>query len=497
MFKYLQLLVFVAAAGLCSQAFSQSKVEINELYLAQLAQKGSPQLDQIQAAFLNVDLRKGEIDTQFAPELYGQAAYAETNERPIITFIPIWSPTKQAYFGVRQNLQSGFSVQAQATTDQRSAISPGGKYRDVSTTTLSFTMQMDLWKDLLGRLSKAQLESVLLDSKRAELEKDIQTKSFHISLRRVYWSLVANQESLKIAEELLKTAQRQSNETQQRFKNAVAESDEVARYAAQVASRQGTLTYLQYQRETLLKQLKNLLPELMASEVTLGSYDLSKTFDRVMACTATIASESKVPYHFTHYDEATDMIRKVRAHAATINSRYADPDVKLYGTVRSTGVGSNETSNGYRGSYGAAIDDMSENNRAGYEVGLKFSLPLGDTRKINQRTKELYDEKRLNAAINSTDAQVINTHQQLVRSISLLNDVIKSQKVTSAQLEKRLTFMRRKYEQARASVNDLIQDQDALLNSELMTIDTQLQILNVLFDYLAIYTETPCEFNRI
>jgi hypothetical protein len=57
--------------------------------------------------------------------------------------------------------------------------------------------------------------------------------------------------------------------------------------------------------------------------------------------------------------------------------------------------------------------------------------------------------------------------------------------------------MRKKYVQARASVNDLVQDQDALLNSELATIDTQLQILNVLFDYLAIFTETPCSFNRI
>jgi hypothetical protein len=57
--------------------------------------------------------------------------------------------------------------------------------------------------------------------------------------------------------------------------------------------------------------------------------------------------------------------------------------------------------------------------------------------------------------------------------------------------------MRRKYEQARVSINDLIFDQDALLRSELTTIETQLQILNVLFDYLAIYTETPCGFNRI
>jgi hypothetical protein len=57
--------------------------------------------------------------------------------------------------------------------------------------------------------------------------------------------------------------------------------------------------------------------------------------------------------------------------------------------------------------------------------------------------------------------------------------------------------MTKKYQQARVSINDLIQDQDALLRADLLTIETQLQVLNAVFDYLAIYTETPCAFNRI
>lgn len=494
MVNVLKLFVFILVLGPASKTWS---VELSERFLKEAAAKGAPQLDQIQAAFLSASLQAGQTQELFAPELFGRASYAETNEKPIITFIPIFSPIKQAQMGVRQNLKSGFSLEAQAGTDQRSAVSPSGKYRDVTTTILSFSMQMDLWKDLLGRLSKARLESVQLEAKRAELEREIQTKTFHITLRRLYWSLVANQESLKIAGELLKTAQRQLAETQSRFKNAVAESDEVARYAAQVSSRQGTLTYLQYQRERLLKQLKTLLPDLTSVELSIGSYDLSRTFDQVMACTATIGAEDKVPYHFTYYDEATALIRRVRSETEIMNARYADPDLKLYGTIRSTGVGSDVTATGFRGSYGASVDDMTTNNRAGYEVGMNLTIPLGNVHEMNQKTKQLYDDKRLSAAISASEAQVTNTHQQLFRSISLLNDLIKSQKITSAQLEKRLSFMKRKYEQARASVNDLIQDQDALLNSELMTIDTQLQILNVIFDYLAIYTETPCEFNRI
>lgn len=497
MSKLSKSFAFIGFFSISLSTFSAS-IELSEDFLAQIAKKGSPGLMQIEAAFLGAQVREGEVNELFSPELFGRAAYAETNEKAIISFIPIWSPTKQAQLGLRQNFTGGLSAEAAVSTDQRSAVTAASKYRNISTTTLSFTLQMDLWKDLFGRMSSAQLESSQLEAKRAELERDIQTRTYNISLRRLYWSLVANQESLKISEELLKTAQKQASETNQRFRNSVAESDEVARYEAQVASRQGTLVYLEYQKEIYLKQLRNLLPELSNSELTLGEYDLSKTFDKVMACTATIASESKVPYQFTKYDEATEMIRKVRANAATLNSRYDDPDVKLYGLVKTTGVDSEQaTPTVNRGSYGGSVEDFQDNNRRGYEVGLSFTMPLGDAKTQTQKSKELYDQKRLSAAIENSDSQVINTHQQLVKQVSLLNEVIRSQKINSEQLAKRLKFMRKKYEQARASVNDLIQDQDALLSSELTSIETKLMILNVLFDYLAIYTETPCEFNRI
>ena len=496
MVKALKSLIFFF---LFLQGAFAAPLMLNEKFLNEAAQRGSPNLDQLEAAFNSTKIRQGELKEEYAPELFGRASYAETNERALISFQPIFSPVAQAQLGVRQKFAQGLTTTAQIITDQRTSTSSAlaGTFRDATTTTLSFTVQLDLWKNLFGRVSKVKLESAELDSKRAEIEKDIQTKAYKITLRRVYWSLVANQEALKISEELLKTAQRQAAEINLRFKNAVAEADEVARYQAQVASRQGTLLYLQYQRENLIKQLRNLLPELSSVELTLDQYDLGKTMDEVLACTATIATQTKVPYQFTRYDEIVEMLRKIRGNNAVVNSRYSDVDLQLYGTVKATGVSSEEVGErSYRGSFGGSVDDINSTNRSGYEVGLQFSLPLGNSKEITQRSKEIYDDKRLLASINSTDAQVINTHNELVKSIRLLNDVIRSQKVTSLELNKRLVGMRRKYQQARVSVNDLIMDQDALLNSELTTIETQLQILNTLFDYLVVYTETPCDFNR-
>lgn len=493
MHKYLILLSLLS-----SYSFAQT-FKLSEESLKSLAEKGSPQIDQIESALLNASVKQGEANEKYAPELFGKGSYSETNERALIQFQPIFSPIKQAQLGLRQKFSNGVDTSAYVVTDQRTARSNFiGKLDNVTTTTLAFTAQMDIWKNVFGKISKAELESSELEKKRAEIEKEIQLKTFHISLRRVYWSLVANRESTLISEELLKTAQKQLDESKLRQRNAVAEADEVARYEAQFASRQGTRLYLEYQKETLLKQLRNLLPELASREVELEKYDLQGTLNEVLQCTATIAGSPEVPYNHTKYDEAVSILRRIRSNNTLINSRYDDADIKLFGTVKSTGIGSETRRTGYtEGSIGDSISDQTEQNRTGYEVGVNFTIPLGTAKEGTAKVKELYDDKRLQASINSTDTQVITTHRQLTKSIALLTDVIRAQKVSSSQLSKRLVLMKRKYEQARASVDQLVLDQDALLNSELTTIETQLQILNTLFDYLVIYTDTPCSFNRI
>ncbi len=497
MIKFMKLLA-MSSLTLSFNLFGAT-LNLSESMLIEMSKKGSPQLDQIQAAFLGAELASTQGLEKYAPELFGQGLYKKTNEKALTTFQPVFSPIKSAQLGVRKSFSQGFDTSAYLETDQRSAQIPsGGSLKNVTSTTLVFKAQMDIWKNLLGKMSKRELESAELDKKRAEIEKDIQTKAFNIALRRVYWSLVANKESFLVLDSLLKTAAQQSREAKERQRNAVAEADEVARYEAQLASRQAAQHYLEFQREILIKQLRSLLPELSASEIVLENYDLNKAINEVLVCTTSIGQQSAVPYEFTKYDEVISMLKQVRSNNSFVNDKYTDADMKLFGSVQSKGVGSSLNGNQVTtGSYGSAFSDQLDNNRAGYEVGVSVSLPFGKAKESTAEVKKLYDEKRLDALINSTDAQIVSTHQQLSKSVSILVNVIGAQKVNSAQLSKQLTIMKKKYRQARITVDQLVQDQDSLLNSELSTVDTQLQILNTLFDYLVIYTETPCSFNRI
>jgi outer membrane protein TolC len=476
--------------------YAQQTFSLSEKALAGLSLEASPQWEAIEAAFLTTKLESEKLHDRFRPEIFGSGQYAETRERAIIQFIPVWSPTKTAQIGVRQAFRGGVSLSASLGADQRSAMTPSGAFRDVSTSEVRLDLQVDLWKDLLGRLSKAQSDSATFDKERAELDREINRKAFLISLRRTYWSLVANSEQIKIYEGLKSISEKQLKDARARLRAGVTDGGEVARYEAQVASREGSSLYYRYQREIYLKQLKTLVPELQTKQILLADYNVPDMIKNVLACTQVIAGQKDVPLEFTRYDEVTKLLRQSQKEQNKLASSYDEVDLKFVGSVKTTGVASNNNGNGTtRGSYGSAFDDWQDNNRTGYSAGLEVVIPLGkeDTR----QTQELLAQKRFDSQINQNDANLINTHQQLVKVIALLTDVVRAQKQNTEALERRLVVQDRKFREARLSVNDLILDQDALLNSSLITVNTQLEIINTILDYLVVFTETPCEFNRI
>jgi outer membrane protein TolC len=498
MFK-LSLVAFAFVFSFQSFSGIDPLKELTESHLIELSKGRAPSLDVIKASLLSVETQKNLIEEQYAPEIFAKGSYAETQERPVIEFIPIFSPKKTAQLGLRQKFGYGIQSQLAAITEQNSASSRvGGRYKNVTVTTLSLTFQMDLWRDAFGRVSKAERANAAIDTKRAQIEERIRRRAFEISLRKIYWSLVANREQLIISERLKETARDQVNDAQKRLNNSIGDVGEVARYEAQLASRSGQVIFLNFQKEAYLKQLKTLLPDLGYLELRLGEYDLAKTINDVVQCSQVINQFKKVPYENTEYDELIGLLRDVKSNQKLINNRYSDVDVKLFGTVKSTGVGSTrKTDTQYQGSFSQSVDDMTGANRSGYEAGIQVNIPLGDAKKNTETSKTLYDEMRLRAAIDDSDAQVVSTHTQLSKSMGLISEVIATQKMSTKALEVRLRHIRKKYAQARVSVNEIILDQDALLNAELGTINAQLEAVNVVFDYLMIFTETPCGFNRI
>ncbi len=82
-----------------------------------------------------------------------------------------------------------------------------------------------------------------------------------------------------------------------------------------------------------------------------------------------------------------------------------------------------------------------------------------------------------------------------MKSIKLLKEIINQQKLTSKSLEVATKSSRKKYSQARITVEQLITEQERFLQSKLDEIDSKLEIVTTLLNYFKVFTETPCEIN--
>lgn len=473
---------------------AQASFVLSETTATQLSQGRSPRLDEIKASLLEAEVATRAQEQQYSLEGYVGGNYTENRARALLDFIPVYSPVRSGEFGVRKNTSYGVSGSLGAAVEQVNGQTPNFRLRNATTTVLKLGVSVDLWQDIFGRASRAELERLALANERAKIEKNVNERALVIALRKIYWSLVANKLSTDITQGLLDQSIQQAADVRKRSANYIADAAEVARYEAQVSARRSALNSLNYQRENLIKSLIMLAPEVSGEDIELNVPNVDATVKEVLECSEVIGSSKATPYQFTSYDEMLALLRQEKQNRLTAVDRSGGPTVKLTGEYRTTGVDRGD--GGSNGNIGGSIDDFTENNRRGFGVGLNAVIPLDGKKGATEATRELLEQHRFDAQLKTMEANLDATHVQLRNNVTLLVDIIRNQKANSQQLRKRLEIERKKYTQARISAVDLINDQDALLSAELDVVSAQLQILNNLLDYLAVFTETPCTFNR-
>lgn len=482
-YKSLILLAICLFFALVAKADS-SEVFLDEKFLKESLKENPPTVDQINAALLGAQAQEKSIDDKFNTNLEASASYYDTKEKQFAQFIPVTSPVKNYEVRVTRNFSSGVTVGLRGFADQFS----NNFVSDASTTGVSFLLGVNLWKDLFAKRTQSEMEKAETYSKQAQWQKEIGIATFENTLRKIYWSIVANAEALKISEGLLQSSLKQVKEAKRRKKNNIADAGEVARYQSQVAARQASIISLKYERATLIKSLKELLPHISLNEVKLKPYDIDKTVETVLACTATIASQAGPPLDFTKYDEIVEALEKQSQLEKKINNSYDDVDIKL------------QTEYGYKGranSGSDSFDDLQDDARRNVAVGLTLNIPLESKKRttreiLNKATTLKYRSQKMREL-----AKIKAYHTQTVSQIGLLREIIRNQKENTKYLGISLKNSQRKYNQARLTVEQLVQEQDAYLQSNLDEIRTKLAVINTIFDYLSVYTDTPCALNHI
>ncbi len=487
--KYITPLVFLLSGSVFATEFVITEETLQAKVKAQ-----NPTLSEIESTFLASKINAEEMKDRFGYEFYTGASHANTKEKALISYQPVFSNVNQYQMGVKKYTKYGVVLDLNRSVDVRSA---DDNYTDLTTTTDKFGIQMDLWKDFMGAITKSNFENLQDLKKKDELQEEISKNVLSVNVRKLYWSIVANSQKIKITQNLHETAKKQAADARRRKAASVSDRAEVARFESLVHQRKGSLLALEYEREVLFKNLRDLFPDLNGKEFKLGDYNIDKTIFEVLSCSAQIDGQKQVPFEHTKYDEIVGLLKSVQGRQLKVDEKYDDIDLKLDLAFQRVGVASEtDDDSNYSGSYSDSVEDLRDNDRSGFSAGISLTIPFGENKKGTTAVKEAYTEKQFDANISNLETNVLSTHKQVQKSIKLLNSLIKEQRSNSKQLAIRVKEMKKKYSQARIPEYALIQDEDSLLQSDLTIVDTQLMVVNTILDYFAVFNTYPCNFNR-
>ncbi len=475
------IVLFVAILMSVSAAHAVEKFQLSEKTLEEAAKQSSYQILEIQAAKDSVLFQDSSLNERYQWKWNNQVSHTNSNEKSIASFAPTFGPTYHFQTGLQKKLKKGIDFQVDLFVDQQSTTN---QFIDQATRTgYIFGFSIDLWKNLFGRLDEAETKDSLLNKQKMNIESEINKDLVLIELKKLYWSLVANERKLQISRQLLLTSQKQLSDAQKRGSQYIADKAEIARYRAQVSSRKSSIKTLEYQRDLFIQSLKTAIPSMADKDIELSPINFDKTYAKVYQCAERIGRNPKVPWESTKIDEMIDLIEKSYSQKKLMNSRYSDLDIKLESKIQNSGV-----DKGYENSF----DDFSNNGQFGYQVGLSISMPIGSTADQSKAKKESADFNRFQSEKARLMGQVQAKHYQVIKMVKLLEEAVKSIRNNSDNLAISIKSSRNKLRQARISINDLLSEQDAFFNSKLSEIDTILQVIHTLLDYHQTFTEDQC-----
>jgi outer membrane protein TolC len=461
-----------------------------------------PTLQELDAQLKEALSNSDQYQSQFDPRLNTSFQHTSTNEKAINPFFPVFKHINTIQTGISKKTRQGIDMDLSVGLDDRTGASDVQGFRAINTLIARLSLEFDLWQNFLGRMTKHLEQSILKQKELAQEKKTIEEDQFVLTLRRLFWNAIAIEEKKIVAKNLYQQAQVQYQDALKRKQNAIADKSEVARFESQIYQRKAILLGLDYQENQIVKTLKQLVPNLgqtlegknLSSTLALN---IDETIKSVMSCVDLISGQKDLPLQFSSYQQFLKLLNEIEIEQDKANDLNSPISLKLTTSAFLTGIGSEfQNENLYEGSSHLAWRDLSDNNRSGASIGLNFSVPFGEKSYDAIEVKKVYQNKKSQAQRKNFESQLASTHEQTVQAIGILNEVLESQKRNSALLKVRLNEMEQKFKQARISLQELLLDQDAQMNSELNVVDSKLTVILTLLDYFSYFNQTPCDFNH-
>lgn len=472
-------LVFSAASDF---AYSQS-ILTEEKVIQRLREKSSL-LDVTKAEIAGKSLEARLIDERFEARLKAAHTRSKTSEKAP-AYQPNLSPFVETNLSLQKKLPVGVALSA-GLFGQQSSLQDGSVVDD-TLVGARVGFEMDLWKNFFGRQDRAYLNLSKNKVRLAQLEGQTALQKREVQVRKLYWSLVALDKSVELSQELLRSAQEQLRDAERRRSAGVADRGEVAKYSSQADSREASLLFFKYERESLTSELEKILYDFRIKDWQIPADELETRDPIIRKCLADIYQRKSQTENFSDLFEIVKVLKEDLASEISVAKTHGGMDLQLVGQWQTSGRAN---------SYGAAERDLKDEKKSSHTLGLQLTIPLEGRSSRSETDLVTLKEKEYSSRIQSLESELRTTSEKMAGALEILKRGLATQSSNSKNLEINYDEMKKKFRQGRIPFVNLISEQDLLFQSKLQEINTKRLIAHGALDYLAVFNKFPCEWNQ-
>lgn len=481
-YKFIITNLLVIFLLLSTNIEAQEVFILDERTLIKEANISNPTIERIKASFLSAQLTESEILEKFQSTLEGDISHFATNETAIAPY-PLTSSINEFSLGIKKDFAYGVSMGIYGISSKEKYGNLGSEARN----SIMGEVSIDLYKNFFGRTSRAEIKYANYETEVARIQSKIDNKIFILNLYKIYWEILLNEEAIRISKDLLAISKKQELDAKKRYKNGITDLGEVARQSSLVASKQTEIYHLENKRELYIRSLKELLPSIANKSVKITKYDADSKEIEVKKLIAMIEVSPSVPTEYTYYDDLIYYIEKSYYEQKIISNNYSDLDLQLY-------IQFEQSDNSHQLSDNIGrIDNYDEDK---YQIGVKLSMPLGSEKNKTETIKKQLEKSSYIANKQNNLSKIEAYHSQTIANIKLLRKAYQSQTSSINNMQRSLASTKRKYNQARIPLRNLIDDQSLYLENQLKKLEIQSLVVNQLLDYVTIFTEMPYPFKQ-
>lgn len=461
------------------------KAAISENSLVEMSRTESIVLNSLKAQGSRAQIANSAYQEKFSGMLSSSLSYENSDEPSLSSSPSPDSTTSQTInVGYGRAFRHGLSLSAGAFYSNSDFS--GFVLDDYQVTGLKLGVEVDLWKNALGRLDKLKEGAFAADAFKSTQVQQIKSREHTQAIRSLFWSLVANKEIQLLREKIISSVTKQEKEIKAQQNLYVSDQSDVTRFSALKELQKSGLIMLKYQREQLESSLKNVFPSLRGKSLTLENVNLDQASRKVVQCIDTISKSPDLPLESTSWLKVIEATNVAADANKRSNNNYQTPELKL---------SSNVTLSDHSPTSASAQAAIEGDQYQKSNIMLSLNVPLGSAKSDTEKWQNYAIEFSRQAENESYKASIATTHEKTIKLIMLLNEALKTQSTVNELNQKNLEFVRKKYNRAELPLVQLIEDETNFLTGKVAELETKLLVINTVLEYFKVFDMYRCDFN--